>query len=75
MVVAEPPDVNVTVEGLNEAIGPFATTGAIETVSDTLPANPSMLVSPIVEVAEEPGRTAKDEGEASREKPENATLL
>jgi len=53
------PDDSVTVAGFRDAVGPVG-----ETVEErlTVPVNPPMLISEIVDVADEPGGTLIDGG-------------
>jgi hypothetical protein len=57
--VPAPPDVRLTVVGFNETDGPL---GETETSRLTVPANPARLVKLIVDVADDPGVTARPLG-------------
>lgn len=52
--VAEPPEMSVTEEVLSDPVGPLATTGDTEVDSDTVPANPPLLFTVIVDEPEDP---------------------
>jgi hypothetical protein len=63
--VPVPPEVTLTVTGLIEAVGPL---GETETARFTELANPARLVTLIVEVADDPGVTARLLGLAEMKK-------
>ncbi len=53
------PEDSVTVGGLNDSVGPLATTGRTVEVSVTLPEKPSRLDRLIVEVPDDPTVTVR----------------
>ena len=59
MEVPVPPDVRLTLAGFNKADGPLRVT---EATKFTVFANPARLVRLIVEVADDPGVTARPLG-------------
>ncbi len=65
MTVPVPPEVILTLVGFNEAEGPL---GETETAKLTVFANPARLATPIVEVVDDPGVTARPVGLAEMKK-------
>ena len=63
MEIPVSPDVRLTLVGFNEADGPL---GVTEAAKFTVLANPARLVTLIVEVADDPGVTARPLGLAER---------
>jgi hypothetical protein len=63
--VPDPPEIILTLVGFNEAEGPL---GETETANVTVFANPARLVTLIVEVADDPGVTARPLGLAEMKK-------